>query len=182
MNSLYLSSLFHIFLLISTLIPISTSQTSIITSTCNAAVSANSASYDMEFCVEALSSVPGSESANIRGLSVIVTNLAITNVTKTLATIQELLSNLNNCYQYYKEMNYGLASAVGEIKQGRIESAGDKLGTVRNYPTKCDIVLSEAVVRKNPLSLENENLNELSALAYQITELITNQGFGNKNN
>ncbi|KAM0928138.1 hypothetical protein ACQ4PT_002296 [Festuca glaucescens] len=137
----------------------------------------NFSGVSTEDCVGALSADPAAASAkDTRELAVVAANLTSAHVTSTLLVLADLVNNLRECLNIYREMDDTLAAALHEFRAGHVDTASEKLSVASLMPNDCDILLFQGSAKKNPMSKEDDDANFLSNIAYAITMEVLNPG------
>ncbi|CAM0883220.1 unnamed protein product [Alopecurus aequalis] len=149
--------------------------TPVINATC-AALSSNASMYTTyDYCVRALSADPAASSAtDAHGLAAAAVSLTVVNITDTEHVISDLLQNLGRCLDNYRDMKAMVAPALDDIRAGRAGEASKKLlkAVDEGFTSWCDLILVEGYAKRNPIDQENQNINLVSTMASDITELL----------
>ncbi|KAM0928137.1 hypothetical protein ACQ4PT_002295 [Festuca glaucescens] len=126
-----------------------------------------------ETCVGTLSADPAAASAkDTRELAVVAANLTAANVTSTVLVLADLVHNLQECLNIYREMDDTLAAALHEFRAGHVDAASEKLSAASDMPDECDILLFQGSAKKNPMSKEDVDAILLSNIAYAISRAV----------
>uniref|UniRef100_A0ACD6A9W3 Uncharacterized protein n=1 Tax=Avena sativa TaxID=4498 RepID=A0ACD6A9W3_AVESA len=129
------------------------------------------------FCVGALSADPAGASAkDTRELAVVAANLTATNVTSTVLVLADLVHNLGECLNIYREMSDRLAAALHEFRAGHDDAASEKLREAADLPDNCDILPFQGSAKKNPISKEDDDAYYLAHIAHAISMEVLHPG------
>ncbi|XP_078152788.1 cell wall / vacuolar inhibitor of fructosidase 2 [Carex rostrata] len=151
--------------------------TPLIQSTCNA-----TAYY--EFCIASLASDPaGSTASDVRSLSVVAINIAMTNATNTSsiastlaqkATDPSLRALLRTCATKYVAAQDALHSATQSIKEEMYDYAFIHVSAAAEYPSVCRVLFKQAPRLTYPPELERreEGLEMLCKIALDMISLL----------
>lgn len=133
-------------------------------------------------CSAALPVIPVSRATNLPGLAVIAMELALENVTSTLATIEKLLGNesldkyvlgcLTDCLGLYSDAVWTIVSSVDVFLSGNYEVSKTWMSLVMEAASTCQKGFEE----KGQVSLlteENYNLFQLCGIALCIIHMST---------
>ncbi|GAU24793.1 hypothetical protein TSUD_157060 [Trifolium subterraneum] len=133
-------------------------------------------------CSNALPVVPVSHSTNLEGLALIAMELALENVTNTLATIERLLSDesldkyvigcLTDCLELYSDAVWRIVDSVDVFLSGNYEVSRIWMSSVMEAASTCQQGFDEKG-EVSPLTEENYNLFQLCGIALCIIHLST---------
>ncbi|XP_008804885.2 pectinesterase inhibitor 12-like [Phoenix dactylifera] len=132
-------------------------------------------------CVTSLQVVPGSRTADTKGLAVIATQLLEANYTHNLDKAKELLKDeglspsitkaLGVCSNVYEPASQRLQTAINKLKSGNIAEAVEDMRKVAGAPNDCESAFHD-VNEKSPLSKENVDAFSLGNVAFAIVALL----------
>ncbi|XP_077244901.1 putative invertase inhibitor [Tasmannia lanceolata] len=134
-----------------------------------------------DFCVSSFQKDPRSSTADLQGLGVISVELAIANATSTLSYIKELFKNasdpfikerLSSCSDEYSDAVPTLQDAGVDMKSKRYDDANIKVSAGMAYADSCEEGFKEEDGHASPLTKENNDLDELGAIALSLTVLL----------
>ena len=133
-------------------------------------------------CSSALPVIPVSHSTNLEGLAVIAMELALENVTDTIAKIEKMLGGesldkyvlgcLRDCLGLYSDAVWTIVSSVDVFLSGNYEVSRTWMSSVMEAASTCQ----EGFEKKggvSPLTEENYNLFQLCGIALCIIHLST---------
>jgi pectinesterase inhibitor-like protein len=133
-------------------------------------------------CSTALPVVPVSHSTNLEGLALIAMELALENVTNTLATIEKLLGGesldnyvigcLTDCLELYSDAVWRIVDSVDVFLSGNYEVSRIWMSSVMEAASTCQQGFEEKG-EVSPLTEENYNLFQLCGIALCIIHLST---------
>lgn len=133
-------------------------------------------------CSTALPVIPVSRATNLQGLAVIAMELALENVTSTLATIEKLLGNesldsyalgcLTDCLELYSDAVWTIVSSVDVFLSGNYEVSKTWMSLVMEAASTCQKGFEEKG-RVSLLTEENYNLFQLCGIALCIIHMST---------
>ncbi|XP_020205150.1 putative invertase inhibitor [Cajanus cajan] len=133
-------------------------------------------------CSTSLPEIPVSHSANLEGLALVAMELALENVTSTLATIEKLLDStsldnfalgcLADCLELYSDAAWTIVNSVGVFLSGNYEVTRTWMSSVMEAASTCQQGFSERA-EVSPLTQENYNLFQLCGIALCIIHMAT---------
>ncbi|XP_045832633.1 pectinesterase inhibitor 12-like [Trifolium pratense] len=133
-------------------------------------------------CSTALPVVPVSHSTNLEGLAIIAMELALENVTNTLATVEKLLGDesldkyvmgcLTDCLELYSDAVWRIVDSVDVFLSGNYEVSRIWMSSVMEAASTCQQGFEEKG-EVSPLTEENYNLFQLCGIALCIIHLST---------
>ncbi|KAJ3670340.1 hypothetical protein LUZ60_010664 [Juncus effusus] len=133
----------------------------------------NSAS-GYEFCVTSLQVVPGSQTANVYNLTVMVTELVKTNLTYAYTKYQELskqsgwtndtLKSFHVCLEVYSDASMDMDGLIGQAKSKDYYAFEITMTGVRIDVSTCDEAFEEGG-EKTPIPKIDNDLADLAGLA-----------------
>ncbi|CAJ1943173.1 unnamed protein product [Sphenostylis stenocarpa] len=133
-------------------------------------------------CSTSLPVVPVSHSANLEGLALVAMELALENVTSTLATIEKLLDStsldsfalegLTDCLELYSDAAWTIVNSVEVFLSGNYDLTRTWMSSVMEAASTCQEGLTERG-EASPLTQENYNLFQLCGIALCIIHLAT---------
>lgn len=131
-------------------------------------------------CSTSLPVIPVSHSANLQGLALVAMELALENVSSTLATIDKLLDSksfdnyalgcLTDCMELYSDAAWTIVNSIGVFLSGNYEVPGTWMSSVMESASTCQ----QGFVDKgeaSPLTKENYNLFQLCGIAVCIIQM-----------
>lgn len=137
-------------------------------------------SYNL--CSTSLPAVPVSHSANLEGLALVAMELALENVTSTLATIEKLLDStsldnfalgcLADCLELYSDAAWTIVNSVGVFLSGNYDVTRIWMSSVMEAASTCQQGFTGRG-EASPLTQENYNLFQLCGIALCIIHLAT---------
>lgn len=123
-----------------------------------------------------------SHSANLEGLALVAMELALENVSSTLATIEKLLDStsldnfalgcLADCLELYSDAAWTIVNSVGVFLSGNYEVTRTWMSSVMEAASTCQQGFSERG-EVSPLTQENYNLFQLCGIALCIIHMAT---------
>lgn len=144
----------------------------------------NSTAY-FDLCVSSLRSDPGSAKADVRGLSAIAVNLAISNATGTSGYASRLAkrrgkadaalgSALGGCARWYADAGGALGSALDALARQDYDYASVDVGAAAGYAEMCrnSFGLSRAAAYPAEMARREEALERLCSIAQDIISLL----------
>lgn len=137
-------------------------------------------SYNL--CSTSLPVIPLSHYTNLQGLALIAMELALENVTNTLATIEKLLDStsfdnfslscLTGCLELYSDAAWTIVNTIGVFLSGNYEVPKVWMSSVMEAASTCQEGFEEKG-EVSPLTKENYNLFQLCGIALCIIHLST---------
>ncbi|CAL9172806.1 unnamed protein product [Musa hybrid cultivar] len=140
----------------------------------------SSANVKYDFCVAALRSYPGSQSADKKGLAVIAASLTKKKATSVNAKVKSLLAKasdkktkqcLESCESVYEDVLSDLDASIPAIKEGRLGDAKTYLSAGVDAPITCEEAFQEMKV-PSPLTNEDSDLRKICILALAFTNML----------
>ncbi|XP_027334385.1 putative invertase inhibitor [Abrus precatorius] len=132
------------------------------------------------FCSTSLPVIPVSHSANLEGLALVAMELALENVTSTVATIEKLLDStsidnlalgcLADCLELYSDAAWTIVNSIGVFLSGNYEVTRTWMSSVMEAASTCQQGFVERG-EVSPLTQENYNLFQLCGIALCIIHL-----------
>ncbi|XP_061359096.1 pectinesterase inhibitor 12-like [Gastrolobium bilobum] len=184
LQSSFLCFSFSHFLLFLITIPLGTSSTlsnDIIDQTCKKCAN-QSIILSYNLCSTSLPLIPVSHSTNLQGLALIAMELALENVTNTLATIEKLLDStsfdnialgcLKDCLELYTDAAWTIVNSIGVFLSGNYEVTRTWMSSVMEAASTCQKGFVENG-EVSPLTKENYNIFQLCGIALCIIHLST---------
>ncbi|TKY55530.1 putative invertase inhibitor [Spatholobus suberectus] len=134
-------------------------------------------------CSTSLPVIPVSHSANLEGLALVAMELALENVTSTMATIEKLLLDrasfdnfalgcLADCLELYSDAAWTIVNSIGVFLSGNYDVTRTWMSSVMEAASTCQQGFTERGV-VSPLTQENYNLFQLCGIALCIIHLAT---------
>ncbi|KAL2322950.1 hypothetical protein Fmac_027329 [Flemingia macrophylla] len=133
-------------------------------------------------CSSSLLAISVSHSANLEGLALVAMELALENVTSTLATIDKLLGSesfdnfglgcLADCLELYSDAAWTIVNSVGVFLSGNYEVTRTWMSSVMEAASTCQQGFTERG-EVSPLTQENYNLFQLCGIALCIVHMAT---------
>lgn len=137
-------------------------------------------SYNL--CSTSLPVISISHYTNLQGLALIAMELALENVTNTLATIEKLLdstsfdnfslSSLTDCMELYSDAAWTIVNSIGVFLSGDYDVPKMWMSSVMEAASTCQEGFEEKG-EVSPLTKENYNLFQLCGIALCIIHLST---------
>ncbi|XP_057420226.1 uncharacterized protein LOC130714347 [Lotus japonicus] len=133
-------------------------------------------------CSTSLPAIPVSHSTNLQGLGLIAMELALENVTNTLATIEKLLLDttsfddnfalgcLTDCLELYSDAAWTIVESIEVFLSGKYEVSRTWMSEVMEAASTCQGGFVEKG-EVSPLTEENYNLFQLCGIALCIIHL-----------
>lgn len=155
----------------------------IINQTCKTCAD-ESASFNYNFCLTSLQTVPVSHAANLQGLALVAMELALQNASNTVSSIKELLTNttsfdsfafacLEDCMELYLGAVLTIVDSVGAFLSEHYINAKLWLSLVMEAVTTCEEGFAEKEGEVSPLTKKNQDLIQLCNTALCIINLLT---------
>ncbi|KAG2408454.1 uncharacterized protein HKW66_Vig0032760 [Vigna angularis] len=126
--------------------------------------------------------VPVSHSANLEGLALVAMELALENVSSSVATIEMLLDStsvgsfalgaLRDCLELYSDAAWTIVNSVGVFLSGNYDVTRMWMSSVMETASTCQQGFTERG-EVSPLTQENYNLFQLCGIALCIIHLAT---------
>ncbi|XP_004508988.1 putative invertase inhibitor [Cicer arietinum] len=135
-------------------------------------------SYNL--CSTSLPTIPVSRATNLQGLALIAMELALENVTNTLATIEKLLDDetldnyvvgcLTDCSELYNDAAWTIVNSVDVFLSGNYEVSRTWMSSVMEAASTCQQGFEEKG-EVSPLTEENYDLFQLCGIALCIIHM-----------
>lgn len=144
-----------------------------------------------DFCVQVLSSDPGSATADLLGLTKISINLLLRNATDTQALIEALQKNttteppelqtcLSDCHDLYESSLWSINSAKTLVEGGNFTGYVNLyLDGPTDYAALCNDSLLDQGFSDSPLVPRNNYLSQLSGISFGVYDAFRNPGLLN---
>lgn len=147
--------------------------------TCRRVTQADQWNYN--FCITSLQVVPGSRTADDRGVAVIAAQLLQANYTSIVDKAKKLLNDkglspsmtkaLGGCLNVYQPASQSLQTAVNKLRSFYVKEAVAYMRSAVGAPDGCALAFYQFRV-KSPLLKENANARTLGNIALAIVALL----------
>ncbi|KAM0947277.1 putative pectinesterase inhibitor domain-containing protein [Dioscorea sansibarensis] len=136
-----------------------------------------------DFCMSSLSGDPKSQDSDVRGLSTIIINLAISNSTNTSSYALSLSSNSTNtsmkallrrCSAKYSNASQALRLSMDAIQNNSFDDAFVHVSAAGEYPNVCRVLFRQQLKLIYPPEMMKREvvLERLCAVALDIISLL----------
>ncbi|XP_068636309.1 putative invertase inhibitor [Aristolochia californica] len=152
----------------------------LITKTCKR-VAKTSSNIDYATCVTSLQSARGSKSADLRGLAVIASNLALINATRSRRKAENLRKKaldrynrvrLEACEELYSDAISELRDAAMAFRSKKDSEANILLSAAYTDADTCEDSFAEMEGHVSPLTKQNKNLSRLCVIGLAISKFL----------